>query len=211
VNDKAWQKKLDKAVAKYLGGNVIAVDRVVVGNKKGFVLTAKDPDRIKLEPIDGWPVVVRPLRGVLTGRDLVNRMAAHEWVDWHPMYEREHWRDKDGPVKIVDVWMMPSEREETWMVMYKCQDPHCLGCRHPTSPAGKFHHKLIRPDGMDSIGRCEEIQMGRRKSENILVDQPVFTDAEFRVPQWMDPDHPDPEAAADAGMGMGSPMDDGQH
>jgi hypothetical protein len=175
MEDKTWQKKRDKAAAKYLDGkNVIAVSKVVIGNKKGIVLTAKDPNKVEAESVDGWPVTVLPLRDVLSAKDLVDLLAVGESVEWHPMYEREHWRDKDAPLELAGVWHMPGEREETWMIMYRCPDQNCLGCRHPTSPAGKFHHKLIRPDGMDSIGRSEEIQMGRRKSETILVDQPVF-------------------------------------
>jgi hypothetical protein len=113
---------------------------------------------------------------VLTPRDLLARLNEGLFVEWHPLYERELWRDKDGPLELRDVWRMTGEREETWMVMYRCSDTGCLWCRHPESPAGRFHHKLIRPDGMDSVGRCEEISVGRRRSKMVLVDQPVFRD-----------------------------------
>ena len=199
--DKVWQKKRDKAAAKYLDGkNVIAADKALIGNKKGVALTTREPEKVETESIDGWPVSVLLLKNMLSVKDLITLLSAREHVEWHPMYEREHWRDKNGPLKLVEIWQMPGEKEETWMIMYKCANPDCLGCCHPTSPAGKFHHKLIRPDGMDSTGRCEEIQMGRKKSQTISVDMPVFKLTEFSVADWMDPDHPDPWALADSGL-----------
>jgi len=179
MDDKGWHKKIEKAAARHLPkGNVIAVEKALVAGRQGVRLIAKDPgrlDRKDLAPIDGLPVSVLPVEAMLSAADLQAHLEAQGWIDWHPRYERERWRDKDGPLRLVNVWKMPGERQETWMIMYKCQDPQCRGCRHPTSPAGQFHHKLIRPDGMDSVGRCEEIQLGKKRSESILVDQPVFT------------------------------------
>ena len=110
----------------------------------------------------------------LSAADIKALMDEGGRLDWHPEYEREHWRDKPAPIEVLFVWKMPREKKETWMVGYRCSVPGCLGCRHPTSPSGTFHHKMIRKGGLDLWGRGEEKKVGKNKWEVVLVDQPVF-------------------------------------
>lgn len=177
MTDKAWDKKIEKAMSAHLDGhNVIAVERTMIEGKKGVLLIARDPSMVSAkdvrQTVDGWPVSVRTPEAFLSAQDIEAAIQKGYSLEWHPMYDRERWRDREPPLEILDRWKMPGE--DIWMIMYRCPDPDCLGCRHPTSPAGTFHHKLIRSDGMDSIGRAQEVQRGKRKSEIMLVDQPVF-------------------------------------
>jgi hypothetical protein len=177
MTDKAWDKKIEKAMTHHLDGrNVISVERAVIGDQKGVALIALDPSAVDQKEVrksvDGWPVSVLKPEPFLSAEDLKAAMESSEPVEWHRLYDREHWRDREPPLEVIDIWQMPGE--DTWMIMYRCPDQQCLGCRHPTSPAGLFHHKLIRADGMDSIGRAQEVQRGKRSSEVLLVDQPVF-------------------------------------
>lgn len=112
-----------------------------------------------------------PSRPWLSAEDIKGLIRVGARAEWHPQYLREEWRDKDGPLELLDIWKID---DDEWMVMYRCPHADCLGCRHPTSPAGKFHHKLIRTDGFDLIGRGEEVRISKKRTETVLVDQPVF-------------------------------------
>lgn len=175
--DRAWDKKIEKAMSAHMDGhNVIAIERILVEDKKGVLVIARDPSAVTAKDVrttvDGWPVEVEAPEAFLSVQQIEAALLDGGSLEWHPMYDRERWRDKDPPLEIVGIWKIPGE--ETRMVMYRCPDRNCLGCRHPTSPAGTFHHKLVRPDGTDWIGRAQEIQRGKRSSETVLVDQPVF-------------------------------------
>jgi len=96
-----------------------------------------------------------------------------QYIDWHPLYRQEEWKDKKGPLLLTDVFNLHTP-DNAWMISYKCNSDPCSGCKNLFSASGQFHHKLIKENGMDLWGYAEEIRVSKKKTEVQIIDQPVF-------------------------------------
>lgn len=104
--------------------------------------------------------------GRLTFADLEAMLAVGEPVKWHPLYQREAWKDGEPPLCLTDVARLGS----LFFVGYICADRSCR-CRTRNPPG---HHLLVKEDGMALFGRGVEVVTGKNKTEVVLVDQPAF-------------------------------------
>jgi len=96
-------------------------------------------------------------------------------LTWHADYNWEAWCDGRQPLEIIDVWT-PSSLSPNTYIGYRCSHPECHRCKSSHSKWSQ-HFKILRPNGLDHIGKGVEVEIRRgkkRESEMVLVDQPVF-------------------------------------
>jgi len=97
-------------------------------------------------------------------------------INWHTDYKREPWKDKQGPLTIIDVreinYQIDKDTTRCGFVRYKCSDPYCRQCTD-NSLVLQGHHKIIRLDGLDTFGKVTFKETKKRTIMSI-EDQPVF-------------------------------------
>jgi hypothetical protein len=108
---------------------------------------------------------------VLTFTEIVEEFNNNRKIKWHEDYRVEGWRDGEEPLIIIVVSKLS---DDSFYVAYKCSKENCSICNQIILPT---HHKIIRGDGFDFIGRGEEIAKGK-KTTSVLVDQSVFAKIE---------------------------------
>lgn len=119
---------------------------------------------------------IREGQKCLTQDDIEQAFLEGKKLTWHPKYDFEFWwRDGKQPLEVTSIWK-PNSLHPCILVEYKCSITGCIHCKD--SNAKWLHHfKIVRPDGLDYIGKGEEVEIRhgkRRETETLLVDEPVF-------------------------------------
>jgi len=113
-------------------------------------------------------------------KQLQEVLKNNKQITWDKDYQIEKWCDGQAPLTILSIYKWG----DVYLVSYRCSDKNCPRCNLYICPICKInnckhthitqHHiKIIKENGLDRFGRCEEIKKNK-KTENILIDQVVF-------------------------------------